>query len=73
MPTYKDSWPKPEELPSRWNRSTAWPVFAIPTEMAELFAALGLAEPLYSVIGPLTERKGPAAMAEVFRRAQPGR
>ena len=31
-----------------------------------MFAALGVAEPLYSVIGPLTERKGPAAMAEVF-------
>ena len=40
--------------------------FRNPHETAALFAGLGVAEELESVIGPLTERKGPAAMAEVF-------
>ncbi|MEZ5202203.1 MAG: mannose-6-phosphate isomerase, class I [Micropruina glycogenica] len=63
--TYKDSWPKPEILIAL-EPFDSLAGFRDPHQTAELFAALGVAEPLYSVIGPLTERKGPAAMAEVF-------
>ncbi len=63
--TYKDSWPKPEILIALDEFHTL-AGFRNPHETAALFAALGVAEELESVIGPLTERKGPAAMAEVF-------
>lgn len=63
--TYKDSWPKPEIMIAvREFHSLSG--FREPRETAALFAALGVAGPLDSVIGPLTERKGPAALAEVF-------
>ena len=63
--TYKDSWPKPEILIAL-DEFHSLAGFRDPHETAELFAALGVAKQLESVIGPLTERKGPAAMAEVF-------
>ncbi|MFT3970904.1 MAG: mannose-6-phosphate isomerase, class I [Micropruina sp.] len=63
--TYKDSWPKPEILIALDEFHTL-AGFRNPHETAALFAAIGVAEELESVIGPLTERKGPAAMAEVF-------
>ncbi|WP_298129411.1 mannose-6-phosphate isomerase, class I [Micropruina sp.] len=63
--TYKDSWPKPEILIALDEFHTL-AGFRNPHETAALFAGLGVAEELESVIGPLTERKGPAAMAEVF-------
>jgi mannose-6-phosphate isomerase len=63
--TYKDSWPKPEILIAL-DEFDSLAGFRDPHETAELFAALGVAEQLDSVIGPLTERKGPAALAEVF-------
>ncbi len=63
--TYKDSWPKPEILIALEEFHTL-AGFRNPHETVALFAALGVAEQLESVIGPLTERKGPAAMAEVF-------
>ena len=63
--TYKDCWPKPEVLIALDDfHSLAG--FRDPHETAALFAALGVSEQLASVIGPLTERKGSAALAEVF-------
>jgi len=63
--TYKDSWPKPEIMIAL-DEFHSLAGFRDPRETAELFAALGVAKQLESVIGPLTERKGPAALAEVF-------
>lgn len=63
--TYKDSWPKPEILIAL-DEFHSLAGFRDPRETVELFTALGVAAQLESVIGPLTERKGSAAMAEVF-------
>ena len=63
--TYKDSWPKPEILIAL-DEFHSLAGFRDPHETAALFAELGVAKELESVIGPLTERKGAAAMAEVF-------
>ena len=63
--TYKDSWPKPEVLIAL-DEFHSLAGFRDPHETAGLFAGLGVGEQLSSVIGPLTERKGAAAMAEVF-------
>jgi mannose-6-phosphate isomerase len=63
--TYKDSWPKPEIIVALDEFHTL-SGFRDPHLTAGLFAGLGLRETLASVIGPLTERKGSAAMAEVF-------
>ncbi|MFT3860501.1 mannose-6-phosphate isomerase, class I [Micropruina sp.] len=62
---YKDAWPKPEILIAL-EEFDSLAGFRDPHQTAALFAALGVAESLDSVIGPLTERKGPAALAEVF-------
>ncbi|MCW3158928.1 mannose-6-phosphate isomerase, class I [Micropruina sonneratiae] len=63
--TYKDSWPKPEIMIAL-DTFHSLAGFRDPLETAELFTAMGVASELQSVIGPLTERKGPAALAEVF-------
>ncbi len=63
--TYKDTWPKPEVMIAL-EEFHSLAGFRDPHETAELFAALGVARQLGSVIGPLTERKGSAALAEVF-------
>lgn len=63
--TYKDSWPKPEILIAL-SPFHSLAGFRDPHETAALFAGLGVADQLESVIGPLTERKGQAAVAEVF-------
>ncbi|MCB0911318.1 MAG: mannose-6-phosphate isomerase, class I [Propionibacteriaceae bacterium] len=63
--TYRDDWPKPELLIALDEFHTL-SGFRDPKRTAALFAGLGVAEELASVIGPLTERKGPAALAEVF-------
>ena len=63
--TYKDAWPKPEIMVAL-DEFHSLCGFRDPHETAALFAALGVADQLGSVIGPLTERKGPAALAEVF-------
>jgi len=62
---YSDDWPKPEIL-IPLEDFDALTGFREPHRTAELFAGLGIADELASVIGPLTERKGPAALAEVF-------
>ena len=63
--TYRDNWPKPELLIALEEFHTL-SGFRDPRRTAALFDGLGVAEELASVIGPLTERKGPAALAEVF-------
>lgn len=62
---YRDSWPKPEILIAIDEFHTL-SGFRPPRDTAELFDGLGVAGELSSVIGPLTARKGPAALAEVF-------
>lgn len=63
--TYRDDWPKPEMLIAL-SEFHSLNGFREPTRTAWLFDQLGVSSELASVIGPLTERKGPAAMAEVF-------
>jgi mannose-6-phosphate isomerase len=63
--TYRDDWPKPEVLIALDEFHTL-SGFRDPKRTAALFEGLGVAEELSSVIGPLTERKGAAALAEVF-------
>jgi len=63
--TYRDDWPKPELLIALEEFHTL-SGFRDPKRTAALFDSLGVAGELASVIGPLTERKGQAALAEVF-------
>ena len=63
--TYRDDWPKPELLVAL-NEFHGLAGFRDPKRTAALFGGLGVADELASVIGPLTERKGSAALAEVF-------
>jgi len=63
--TYRDDWPKPEMLIAL-SEFHSLNGFREPTRTAWLFDQLGVSTELASVIGPLTERKGAAAMAEVF-------
>ena len=63
--TYRDDWPKPELLVAL-NEFHGLAGFRDPRRSAALFGGLGVADELASVIGPLTERKGSAALAEVF-------
>lgn len=63
--TYRDDWPKPELLIAL-EEFHSLSGFRDPLRTAALFGGLGVADQLASVIGPLTERKGPAALAEVF-------
>lgn len=63
--TYRDSWPKPEILIALGEFHTL-SGFRDPRTTEALFAGLGVADELASVIGPLTERRGAAALEEVF-------
>jgi len=63
--TYRDDWPKPEALVAL-TEFHALCGFRDPLRTAELFNRLGCKASLDSVIGPLTRRKGSAALAEVF-------
>ncbi|MGV8908010.1 MAG: mannose-6-phosphate isomerase, class I [Propionicimonas sp.] len=63
--TYRDDWPKPELLVAL-DEFQGLAGFRDPLRTAALFGGLGVADELASVIGPLTERKGSAALAEVF-------
>jgi mannose-6-phosphate isomerase len=63
--TYRDSWPKPEILIALDEFHTL-SGFRDPRRTEALFAGLGVAADLASVIGPLTERRGAAALEEVF-------
>lgn len=63
--TYKDDWPKPELLVAL-TPFEALAGFRNPKRSAELFAQLPVKSSLESIIGPLTKRNGPAALAEVF-------
>lgn len=63
--TYRDDWPKPELIIALEEFQTL-SGFRDPQRTAALFGGLGVADQLASVIGPLTGRKGPAALAEVF-------
>ena len=68
--TYKDAWPKPEILIALDEFHTLFG-FREPQATARLFVALGVAGQLSSVIGPLTARKGPAALADSEVAAMP--
>lgn len=63
--TFKDTWPKPE-LVVALTPFDALAGFRDPKKSAELFAQLPVHSSLESIIGPLTERSGSAALAEVF-------
>ena len=63
--TYKDAWPKPELLVAL-TPFEALAGFRCPKRSAKLFAQLPVKSSLDSIIGPLTERSGSAALAEVF-------
>lgn len=63
--TYKDDWPKPEMAVALTPFSTL-SGFRPAFETAALFRALEVGHDLESVIGPLTERGGSAALEEVF-------
>lgn len=63
--TYKDDWPKPEIMIALDEFETL-SGFRDPIQTAALFAAIGVAEELDSVIRPLTQRKGAAALEQVF-------
>lgn len=63
--SFKDDWPKPEMAIALTDFSTL-SGFRPAAQTAALFAQLGVSDELGSVIGPLTQRSGSAALAEVF-------
>ena len=63
--SFKDDWAKPEMAIALTQFSTLTG-FRPARHTAALFAQLGVADDLASVIGPLTQRSGSAALAEVF-------
>lgn len=63
--SYRDDWPKPELLVAL-TPCDVLVGFRGADETAALFDALGVADELASVIGPLRERGGAAALQEVF-------
>jgi mannose-6-phosphate isomerase len=63
--TYKDNWPKPELLIAL-TPFDGLCGFREPAAAVDLFHRLGVSEALHTVIGPLSKRKGSAALAEVF-------
>ncbi len=63
--SFKDDWPKPETIVAL-TRFEALVGFRDPRETALLFDALGVGRELDSVIGPLRDREGIAALQEVF-------
>jgi len=62
---YKDDWPKPEVLVAL-TEFDGLCGFREPAATVELFRRLGLARELDSVLKPLSQRKGSAALAQVF-------
>ena len=62
---YRDDWPKPEIIVALTDFD-ALCGFRDPAETVDLFRRLGVDGDFDSVIGPLTKRKGSAALAEVF-------
>lgn len=62
---YSDTWPKPEILIALDLFETL-SGFREPVQTAALLSALGVAGELGSLMTPLTERKGAAALAQVF-------
>ena len=62
---YRDNWPKPELIVALTGFD-ALCGFRDPVETVELFHRLGVSNGFNTVIGPLSKRKGPAGMAEVF-------
>ena len=62
---YKDDWPKPEVLIAL-TEFDGLCGFREPAATVELFRRLGLAKELDSVLKPLSQRKGSAALAQVF-------
>ncbi|MCL2483279.1 MAG: mannose-6-phosphate isomerase, class I [Propionibacteriaceae bacterium] len=62
---YRDDWPKPELLVAL-TEFDGLCGFRNPAETVQLFEDLGVGATFAQVIGPLTKRKGPAALAEVF-------
>lgn len=63
--TFKDDWPKPEMAVALTEFSTL-SGFRPASQTAALFAALDLGPEIDPLIGPLTQRGGGAALAEVF-------
>lgn len=63
--TYRDDWPKPEIIIAL-TEFHGLCGFRDPAATVALFTGLGIAGAVSSVIGPLSKRKGSAAMAEVF-------
>ncbi|MDR1807724.1 MAG: mannose-6-phosphate isomerase, class I [Propionibacteriaceae bacterium] len=63
--TYKDDWPKPELIISL-TEFDALCGFREPAATVELFRRLGVYGELDSVLKPLTQRRGSAALAQVF-------
>lgn len=63
--SYKDDWPKPEAIVAL-TPFEGLLGFRDPQETAGLFEALGVAEELTSVIGPLRDRRDAPALQEVF-------
>ncbi|HHT13909.1 MAG TPA: mannose-6-phosphate isomerase, class I [Propionibacterium sp.] len=63
--SYKDDWPKPEAIVAL-TPFEGLLGFRDPLETAGLFEALGVADELSSVIGPLRDRCSAAALEEVF-------
>jgi mannose-6-phosphate isomerase len=61
--TYRDNWPKPETLIALTEFHGLYG-FRDPARTAELFVRLGV--DVDSVMGPLVQRRGSAALAEVF-------
>ncbi|MCL2736613.1 MAG: mannose-6-phosphate isomerase, class I [Propionibacteriaceae bacterium] len=62
---YRDDWPKPELLVAL-TQFDGLCGFRDPAATVDLFRGLGVGDSLDTVIGPLSKRKGPAALAEVF-------
>jgi mannose-6-phosphate isomerase len=63
--TYRDAWPKPEALIAI-TPFIGLCGFRDPVRTVDLIERLGVADELRSVITPLTQRKGSAALAQVF-------
>lgn len=63
--TYADDWPKPEVMIAL-TEFHSLSGFRDPDATADLLGGLGLGEITDGLTGPLTQRSGPAAIAEVF-------
>ncbi|MDR1513558.1 MAG: mannose-6-phosphate isomerase, class I [Propionibacteriaceae bacterium] len=63
--TYKDDWPKPEVLIAL-TEFEGLCGFREPAATLELFRRVGVADDVDSVLNPLAQRRGSAALAQVF-------